>query len=151
MNPQMANMQGLRPSANDQMSDPKKNIHFYIYDYFLKNGFYGLARNMINTPDLNMNLQPIIKQSPGSRNVNGVDAMDNDERGDLPDPGLPPGQRVENSFLLDWWSMFWDIYGAHRKGSSNPKAAQFSTNARVSVLCIDAHSSADTATAYGQP
>jgi hypothetical protein len=147
-NPQMAAMAGMnaqvggpvegtpvmgnmpRPGQKPEQPDPRNLMNTYIYDYFMRNNHYRLARCMIES-DLKMNLQPQgTKQSPGSRNVNGVDGMDTDDKGDLPLPVLPPGQCVENSFLMDWWCQFWDIYSAAR-GKGTQKSTQYSQHARV--------------------
>ncbi|KAF2662488.1 hypothetical protein K491DRAFT_585303 [Lophiostoma macrostomum CBS 122681] len=124
--PIMGNMP--RPGQKNEQSDPRNLMNTYIYDYFMRNNHYRLARSMIDS-DVKMNLQPQgTKQSPGSRNVNG-DGMETEEKGDLPLPVLPPGQCVENSFLMDWWCQFWDIYSAAR-GKGTQKSAQYSQHAR---------------------
>jgi hypothetical protein len=78
-----------------------------------------------------MNLQEqALKQSPSSRGVNGVDV--DEERKGLPDPRLPMDSSVENSFLMDWWCQFWDIFSATR-GKGPQKTQQYSQQARVSL------------------
>jgi hypothetical protein len=108
--PTMGNM--ARPGA-DPKGDPRNLMNTYIYDYFLRNHHYRLAKVMVES-NMPMNTTGGTKPSPDSRNVNGVDTMDSDEKDSLPRPQLPPTQRVENSFLMDWWCQFWDIYSASR-------------------------------------
>lgn len=125
--PVMGNMP--RPANKDAM-DPRNLMNTYIYDYFIRNKHYGLAKSMVES-EIPINLQGG-KPSPNGRNVNGVDAMDENERNSLPDPVLPPGQRVDNSFLMDWWLQFWDIYSANRGRPT--KSAQYSQHARVRLI-----------------
>ena len=113
-------------------SDPRHSINTYIYDYFIQNRQYKLARAMLNS-DIKPGLQAdAAKQSPGSRNVNGVDAAAEDDETTLPKPDVPPGQCVLNSFLMDWWCQFWDIYSATRnRPTVNPNGKQYTNFARV--------------------
>ena len=120
--PIMGNM--TRPGNN-----PRDSINTYIYDYFLRNNHRGLAQAMIDA-NVQMNLKtPGTKPSPNGRNVNGVDSLD--EKEDLPMPILPTNQLVENSFLMDWWCQFWDVFSAKIGKSSNPRSAQYSQQAKV--------------------
>ncbi|KAI9694982.1 MAG: hypothetical protein M1822_000599 [Bathelium mastoideum] len=106
-------------------SDPAhhvRQLNTYIYDYFLKNGHFDLARLVNNTLDTT---NPDVKPSP-RRDVNGIhDGMDDDSKDkvhkipeDLPRPKLP--QTNDNSFLLDWWSQFWDVFSAQRNRIKGP-------------------------------
>ncbi|KAL9094025.1 MAG: hypothetical protein Q9165_003695 [Trypethelium subeluteriae] len=114
---------------NNSSSDPTyhaRQLNTYIYDYFLKNGHYDLAR-MVNTllPTTNADTKP----SP-RRDINGVnDNMDEDSKDnlnkipeDLPRPKLPATGN-DNSFLLDWWSQFWDVFSAQRNRIKGPAQA----------------------------
>ncbi|KAK7544942.1 uncharacterized protein J3D65DRAFT_44490 [Phyllosticta citribraziliensis] len=111
-------------------SDPQTLLNTYIYDYFLKNHHWDLARQVKN--ELHPNTKPVTgpKPSPGRRDVNGVDdAMDTDSKDDLhkcPDD-LPqaavPSDATENSFLFDWWSQFWDIFNAQRQRQPGTKTS----------------------------
>ncbi|KAK8208308.1 camp-dependent protein kinase pathway protein [Phyllosticta capitalensis] len=121
----LANNGGVRGPA-----DPQTLLNTYIYDYFLKNHHWDLARQVKN--ELHPNTKPGsgLKPSPGRRDVNGVDdAMDTDSKDDLhkcPDD-LPqaavPSDATENSFLFDWWSQFWDIFNAHRQRQPGTRAS----------------------------
>ncbi|KAF2273395.1 uncharacterized protein EI97DRAFT_444924 [Westerdykella ornata] len=128
--PMMAHM--VRPGPKeDPRQDPRGQLNTYIYDYHLRNGHIQAAKAMLDN-NLQMNLQTKPKQSPGSRNVNGVDSMEPDEAADLPRPVLPTGQCVDNSFLMDWWCQFWDIFSARRPSmSANQKAGQYNQHVRL--------------------
>jgi len=97
-------------------TDPTEKLNTYIYDYFLRNKHLDLARAMLNC-DLKMLTE---KGSPSNR-TNGVDSIDQIE--DLPLPQLPPGMVADNSFLLDWWVQFWDIYMASKPRNTASKNA----------------------------
>jgi hypothetical protein len=75
-----------------------KRLNTYIYDYFLRNQHYDIARAMIQSPSMELLTQT--KQSPNQRQnqPNGIDDMDTDRPKDLPEPGL---QNTEGPFLQD--------------------------------------------------
>ena len=99
-----------------------------IYDYFLKHEQYDCARTLLNNSDLNV-LTLKNKGSPGrGQDVNGMDDRSGDDskdkadkrREDLPAPNLQ-GIHHDTSFLLDWFSLFWDMFFAQRR---SPHASQ---------------------------
>ncbi|EAW10893.1 putative cAMP-dependent protein kinase pathway protein (Som1) [Aspergillus clavatus NRRL 1] len=107
------------------------NLNTYIYDYFLKRGYHECARALVKDESIKLNTEPPTKTSPGHRrdDVNGVegDAMMTDSKDgdkikipdDLPRPNLA-SESQQSSFLLDWFSLFWDFFWAQRKkGNSN--------------------------------
>ncbi|KAF9883113.1 hypothetical protein FE257_004092 [Aspergillus nanangensis] len=107
-------------------------LNTYIYDYFLKRGYHDCARALVKDESIKLNTEPAIKTSPGHRRegeVNGVDgdAMMTDGKDgekmkipdDLPRPSLASDGQ-QSSFLLDWFSLFWEFFWAQRKkGNSN--------------------------------
>ncbi|KAH0543006.1 hypothetical protein FGG08_002614 [Glutinoglossum americanum] len=126
-------------SHNNDMFTASTQLNTYIYDYFLKNGLYSCAKSLLNS---NVALKTVSdgsnqRTSPNMRrdehgNVlgNGVDenAMDasdtkdgvNAKRpDDLPDAKVPQ-DCPSNSFLFDWWCVFWEMFGAQqRRGNRN--------------------------------
>ena len=126
---------------NSGSSDHTKNLNTYIYDYFLKNGHFELARAVHNTLAVNTtmdNTNADIKRSP-RRDVNGVsDGMDDDSKDnvhkipdDLPRPKLPPTGN-DNSFLLDWWCQFWEMWSA-RRGRNQGAAHAYLQHSHASI------------------
>ena len=114
----------------------KQQLNTYIYDYFIKNGHFELAR--FAQRELPINVLPQPKASPGRRDVNGVDGTaDGDIKDenlkrpdDLPLPSIP--DNTEGSFLFDWWCQFWEIWSAHRrKIPPGATASQYLTHAQV--------------------
>ncbi|UPX13041.1 uncharacterized protein EKO05_0003570 [Ascochyta rabiei] len=129
--PVMANMgmPGPPPPPRPVM-DPREQLNTYIYDYFKRNNHNRLARAMVDC-DMKMSISPPQKPSPGNK-PNGIDAMDDDAGADLPHPLLPKNQMADNSFLLDWWVQFWDIYQATKdRGGMPSKGAQYIAHTRA--------------------
>ena len=112
---------GSGVNANDS-AETVKRLNTYIYDYFLRNQHYDIARAMINSGNMELLTQP--KQSPSQRQnqSNGVDEMDTDRPKDLPEPGL---QNTEGPFLQDWWFQFWDIYQSRRNNASKQTTVSY--------------------------
>lgn len=114
-------------------TDPREQLNTYIYDYFLRNKHFHLARAMLAQDDMKMATGPRQKPSPNNR-PNGVDSMDDDDG--LPAPQLPPNQMADNSFLLDWWVQFWDIYQATKTRTGPSKGTQYIHHTRVSYCLV---------------
>ncbi|KAH6643141.1 hypothetical protein C7974DRAFT_118002 [Boeremia exigua] len=124
--PVMAHLSMPGPPQHQAM-DPREQLNTYIYDYFLRNNHNRLARAMVEC-DMKMSTTPAQKTSPGSK-PNGLDP-DDDTHG-LPNPLLPKNQMADNSFLLDWWVQFWDIFQASKIRSGQPtKGAQYIQHTR---------------------
>lgn len=100
--------------------DNKRKLNTYIYDYFLKNEMFDLARILYEKVDIDTS----DKFSPNRKDINGAsdDAdIKNDipnKPADLPRPNVPG--EVDSSFLLDWWSQFWDCWSASRSKINGP-------------------------------
>ncbi|KAL6708847.1 hypothetical protein ACN47E_002254 [Coniothyrium glycines] len=121
--PMMGNM--ANPKRNN--TDPREQLNTYIYDYFLRNNHEHAARAMLDSPDMKMSTGPPQKTSPNNR-ANGIDS---DDKPIFPSPQLPPNQMADNSFLLDWWVQFWDIYQATKtRGPGHSKGQQYITHTR---------------------
>ena len=134
--PVMANMNMPGPPQQRSAMDPREQLNTYIYDYFLRNNHTRLARAMVEC-DMKMSTTPPTKSSPNQK-PNGMDSMEDDSINGLPLPSLPKNQMADNSFLLDWWVQFWDIYQATKDRSGQPsKGAQYIQHTRVrSVSCF---------------
>lgn len=114
------------PESNESM---KIRFNTYIYDYFLKHGFYESARALVRDEKFQISTTTNTKQSPG-RQVNGVDDMDTDSKDDvripddLPRPSLGGPDPSGNSFLFDWYCLFSDVFQAQRtKGKPGQPSA----------------------------
>ncbi|KAL4792726.1 hypothetical protein BDV19DRAFT_246658 [Aspergillus venezuelensis] len=113
------------------------NLNTYIYDYFLKRGYHDCARALVKDDAFKLNTEPSIKTSPGQRRegeVNGVDgdAMMTDGKDgdknkipdDLPVPSISSDGQ-QSSFLLDWFSLFWEFFWSQRKKGNNADVRQY--------------------------
>ncbi|KAI9732889.1 MAG: hypothetical protein M1834_003829 [Cirrosporium novae-zelandiae] len=138
--PMMNAMNSAQTSRNDGDSPPYLNT--YIYDYFIKNGLYDCARSLLHSDAHILTHTEQTKTSPGRKDeVNGVDndAMDTDKDHMKIPQDLPRPKLVEDgsssAFLVDWWSLFWDIFSERGKkaemapGMGGP-AAQYVQHSR---------------------
>lgn len=130
---QMMNMgtPGNAPGGNGRDDTHRNKLHTYMYDYFLRNGMFDMARMLLDKVEIET-ADP--KQSPGQRNMNG-DSMEQDSKDnilgkpdDLPMPKIAP---CDSSFLLDWWGQFWDCYLAQR-GRGTQQTKQYLSQVQVS-------------------
>lgn len=110
--------------------DGNGNLSTFIYDYFLKKGKVELANAMLGHADLSVQTRPRQKKSPGS-GVNGVDEMDMEHKDEIlkkietmPEAAIQD-QLPRQSFLEDWWCVFWDIWSAGKNRRASPAAAQY--------------------------
>lgn len=133
-------------SMNLNMNNPEvmiNNLNTYIYDYFLKRGYHDCARALVQDESIKLNTDPNPKPSPGNRrdgDMNGADGdsmMTDGKDGerikipdDLPRPSLP-SESLQSSFLLDWFSLFWDFFWAQRKRGNHNDARQYLQHTQV--------------------
>ena len=144
--PQMNNgTNGATPrTGNDQepQVDYKIRLHTYIYDYFLKHEQYDCARQLLKS---SLTLNTRNNHSP-ARRPNGIDdnSMETDSKDDI-DPKRPhdlplPELNDANdntSFLLEWFSLFWDMFFAHRKlKPASAQALQYMQHTQVSAAAL---------------
>ncbi|KAJ5128401.1 Transcriptional activator somA [Penicillium atrosanguineum] len=132
MNPGVGGPVGGVPMMNNGSTAPRNdgnlmitNLNTYIYDYFLKRGYHECARALVQDESIKINTDNGPKTSPGS-GVNGIDGdsmMTDGKDGekikipeDLPRPNLP--NESNSSFLLDWFSLFWEFFWAQRRKGS---------------------------------
>lgn len=113
---------GATPRAGSDQGeiDFEARLNGYIYDFLLKTENYSTAKSMLES---GVTMYPNTKER---ENPNGTDDavradskedMDSKRAGNLP-PVYPDDS---SSFLLDWFSVFWDFYFARY---SNPHATQ---------------------------
>lgn len=114
------------PTGNSH--DRRQLLNTCIYDYFRHSKMSSVCRAMVeaNVPINKPENQ--LKQSPSQR-ANGVD----DEFKDLPNIQMPPAIGGDSPFLLDWFTMFWDVFGAAQNPSeADPKIQEYTAHVRVS-------------------
>ncbi|PNS17368.1 hypothetical protein CAC42_7051 [Sphaceloma murrayae] len=110
---------GGSPPGNQ--ADNKKRLNTYIYDYFLRSGMHKLARELLNSEEIDLPEKP----SPNRKDVNGATDNDVDSKDDIPGrpsdlPKANVPSEVNTAFLLDWWSMFWEIWVSARSRGYSP-------------------------------
>ncbi|KAJ0420431.1 hypothetical protein BJY00DRAFT_323899 [Aspergillus carlsbadensis] len=148
MNPGVGGPVGGVPMVNNGSMAPRNdgsmnpdiminNLNTYIYDYFLKRGYHDCARALVKDELVKLNTEPPIKTSPGQRregDMNGVDgdAMMTDGKDgdklkipdDLPRPSLV-SESQHTSFLLEWFSLFWEFFWSQRKKGHSADVRQY--------------------------
>ena len=137
--PMMNNgLNGTAPKTDERENSYKLRLNTYIYDYYLKNEQWDLARALRDCPTFPIDTA---KSSPGRR-ANGVDdgSMDKDikEEVDSKRPAdLPPAKHSDafenSSFLLEWFSLFWDMFWAQKgnKERTGQQALQYMIHTQV--------------------
>ncbi|KAI9797209.1 MAG: hypothetical protein M1833_005618 [Piccolia ochrophora] len=122
------------PRNSNQNDQSRTILNTYVYDYLLKNKLYDCARAFIGSDAIVVNAAS--KPSPSRRRdgdgnlLNGIDenSMDADIKedvdskrpDDLPHPKIPDDS-YQNSFLQDWWCIFWDMYNANQRFNDKNK------------------------------
>lgn len=139
--PMMTNgTNGMTPrtgSDQDRELDYRTRLNTYIYDYLLKQEQYECARQLLNSTGLT------VSTSTKPSRPNGVDdgSTDTDSKDDADSKrphDLPLPENVDlndnNSFLLEWFSLFWDMFFAARKDSkkTSAQAMQYVNHTQVS-------------------
>lgn len=155
MNPGPGGPVGGVPMINNGSAAPRNEpqsqealitqLNTCIYDYFLKRGHHDCARALLQDESIKLNTDPNAKTSPGNRrdgDVNGVesdatmtDSKDGDKMkipDDLPRPNVPNDS--QQSFLFDWFSLFWDIFWAQRKKGLTNEARQYVQHTQVGLV-----------------
>jgi len=118
--------------------DYKTRMNTYIYDYFIKQEQYDCAKLLLES---GLNVLTTNKPSPGHR-TNGIDEGDHDSKDDIDSKrphGLPypdiGDTSDESSFLLEWFSLFWDMFwAASKKKVASVPAMQYVQHNQVSFV-----------------
>ena len=126
-------------SDQEREIDYKARLNTYIYDYLLKNEQYDCARQLLKST-LTISTSKI---GQGGRRPNGVDegSLDADSKEDLDSKrphDLPAAENFDgmenSSFLLEWFSTFWDMFWAQKgnKSRSGQQALSYMQHTQVS-------------------
>lgn len=119
-----------RASSDQEEMDFEARLNTYIYDFFVRSENYDCARTLLRS---GVPMEPQVRRR---EDMNGDDSMHTDSKDDLdskrPDD-LPAGPfHSENSFLLDWFSCFWDFYFARAKSTkASQQAIQYLQHTQV--------------------
>lgn len=122
---QMANGTNGMQRVLENTEDVKTKLNTCIYDYFLRNGEEDLARALKNS-SLTTHTAKSLPPRKQNGEDNGEDTKDDLETKkpvDLPWPAGVPAGITENSFLLDWFQIFWEMFWAPRKSGLKPGAS----------------------------
>ena len=113
-----------------QHESEKAFLHNYIYDYLIKNNFIDSAKTFHKEAEVTSNGETISLKNPDSDKVDNSSKDSNNkstikkETIELPSPIIVVD--TAQSFLLEWWTIFWDLYNAKgAKSNASPTAQQF--------------------------
>lgn len=112
---------GAQQMAQQQTQAHRTMLNTYIYDYFVKEGLYDVARAMLSSEQ---HINVLQKDSPRQSNGAGDDPMDTDSKDDLDKrPADLPAANIpissDSCFLYEWFGMFWEMLNGHRKPNGN--------------------------------
>ena len=145
---------------NGRVSQPpgeKSSLNTYIYDYFLKHHMYDSAQALLREGDVvttgsrrtSPQRRPQKHDADGNVMTNGIDdSIENadgsgtrkvedgeDTKHDFPAPDVPQ-DCPQWCFLLDWWCLFWDIFGARTARPTSVQATQYLQSTQVGIHVI---------------
>ena len=151
MNSVGMNMNGINPTAamnampngangikgaGDSEMDIKTNLNTCIYDYLLKNEQYDAARALNKNVSFGLNTSNTpLPRRPNGAEDGGEDSkedIDTKKPPDLPYAKVPPSYN-DNSFLLDWFQLFWEMWMAPRQGKP-ADAVRFMEHTKVIIV-----------------
>ena len=125
-----------RPGGEPDEYDYEANLNSTIYDYFVKSGNYECARALMKSE---ARFYPALRSVDGEVNGTDENAMHTDSKDDMvskrPSDLPPPNESQGPSFLLEWYSLFWDVWNAQRKKPTvNPYAMSYVQHTQVCNL-----------------
>lgn len=128
----MMNTQSVSRDQNMTQESVYMQLNTCIYDYFLKRGQFDVARMLLNDDNIKLDTDDA-KSSPNHMNgVDGDTSMGDtkDDKIRIPDDFPRPRVPMDsgNSFLYEWFSLFWDIFAAQRKRPPMNQMAQAYVN-----------------------
>jgi hypothetical protein len=122
--------------AGQVSSDTRAQLNTYIYEYFLRSDMHECARALLNSQS------PIRVKSEDGHDENGNvignslgdDSMDTDSKDKIHGLPLPniPSAYPESCFLVEWFSLFWDMLHAQKNKSGNGVVNQYVTHTQAS-------------------
>ena len=103
----------VRNAADSEM-EYKTKLNTYIYDYLLKNEQYDVARALHKSsmPIHSTPSAPPRKAKTDDGGEDSKDDIDTKKPTDLPYASNVPTMGSDNSFLLDWFQIFWEMWMA---------------------------------------
>ena len=133
MNAMANGANGVRSVGDD--FDYKTKLNTCIYDYLLKNEQYEVAKALHKSSlPLHTSKNPSKRQNAGEEGgEDSKDDVDTKKPTDLPYAANVPHMTNENSFLLDWFQLFWEMWWAPQPGRATryPSAAQYIEHTKV--------------------
>lgn len=130
---------GATPRHGGETEDPEyeAKLNAFIYEYFVRKEHFDCARALINS---GMQMAPPLRGRDNDMNGTDENAMQTESKDEMDSKrpeDLPPPSVVSDAqgsaFLLEWFSLFWDVYFAHRrKPNASAQAMQYVQHTQVS-------------------
>lgn len=131
MNAMANGANGVVNARNEQGEDFKAKLNTFIYDYLIKNEQWDVAR-ALHKSALTVFTTPNKRRTGPDDGEDSKDDIDTKKPNDLPYALNVPQSTNENSFLLDWFQLFWEIWLAPQgKSKSLPDAAKYMEYTKV--------------------
>lgn len=132
---------GATPRAGSDQGeiDFEARLNGYIYDFLLKTENFSTAKSMLES---GVKMYPSTKERENPNGTDDAVRPDSKEDMDSKRPGnLPPVYPdVSSSFLLDWFSVFWDFYFARMSSPfATPNTKSFLSHTQVCYCSSDMH------------
>ena len=126
---------GSRLSRASPNHSSRMQLNTYVYEYFLRFEMYDCARALLAAaPDIATKKEENGQDENGNRL--GDDPMDTDAKefdlkrpDDLPAP-LTPAAAPNQSFLFEWFCLFWDLF-THKEHKVSPQIQQYLAHTQV--------------------
>jgi hypothetical protein len=135
-------MMNTQSAAQRELPTTQESVYMQlntcIYDYFLKRGQFDVARMLLNDENIKLDTDDL-KSSPNHMNgIDGDTSMGDtkDDKIKIPDDFPRPRVPMDsgNSFLFEWFSLFWDIFAAQRKRNPMNQMAQNYVNSSQGLM-----------------
>jgi len=131
--PLSTNTLDIKPAAS--AADNRRKLNTYIYDYFLRNDMFDLARLLYKDHEIDCleKTSPLRKEAGAVPDAEDAQSDLANKPADLPRANIPGA--VNSSFLLDWWSQFWDCWSAARTYNNSP-TKQYLQHVQVCTILL---------------
>lgn len=120
-----------RPGGDPEDCDIDARLNAYIYDYFIRSSQFDAARTLFHSK---VQMKPSLKDSDTVMNGGDEDSKDENlpsRPKDLPAPNVSGSDGQGGPFLLEWFSLFWDVFRAQRDKTGTAHAYNYVQNTQV--------------------
>lgn len=113
----MMKLDGSSSISDSSAVNSKQLLNAYVYDFLIKNKLSQTAKIFINEAEL-----PVIKHDKSNKNSPLI-SNPSTPKDNL--PNLSMVMDTPQSFLFEWWQIFWDVFQAKNNVNNTNKNSQF--------------------------